>query len=113
MTAIEALAVARMSEWAHDRNACRQGCIAVYKAHGFVERRSRAADARLVRVINFERAFATLHDTYQTALLLAYRDGCRPHRLALLLHTNPAQAQTWLILARQALADALDRRHLL
>jgi DNA-directed RNA polymerase specialized sigma24 family protein len=112
VTAIEALAVARLCEWAHDRNACRQGRIAVYKARGFVDR-SREADARLVRAIVFERAFATLPDTHQTTLLLAYRDGCRPHRLAHLLHTNPSQAQLWLVLARKALADALDRRQLL
>lgn len=77
------------------------------------ERYTGETDARLVRVIDFEKAFARLSQEEQTPLAATYRDragqsatafavGCSLRKLAYLLPT-----------ARQHLADILDRLDLL
>jgi len=109
----QVLAILRLRQWAVDRNALKCGRTTRLTHAGWRERRQTEADARNVRVIDFEKAFATLDTAHQYALVLTYRDrqghaataaaiGCSIRTLAYML---PA--------ARRRLADALDRRDLL
>jgi DNA-directed RNA polymerase specialized sigma24 family protein len=107
----QVLAILRLRQWAVERNALKCGRTTRLTNAGWRERRETDADARNVRVIDFERALATLDTAHQHALVLTYRDrvghaatalGCSVRTLAYML---PA--------ARRRLADILDRRDLL
>ena len=74
---------------------------------------SQAADARNARVIDFERALATLDTAQQYApLVLTYRDGVG-HAAAAAIGCSIRKLAYMLSAARRRLADALDRRDLL
>jgi DNA-directed RNA polymerase specialized sigma24 family protein len=107
------MAILRLRQWAVERNALKCGRTTRLTSVGWRERRETDADARNVRVIDFEKALSTLDTTHQQALVLTYRDrqghaataaaiGCSIRTLAYML---PA--------ARRRLADVLDRRDLL
>ena len=108
----QVLAILRLRQWAIERTALKCGRTTRLTNAGWRERRETDADARNVRVIDFEKALATLDTAHQYALVLTYRDrqghaataaiGCSVRTLAYML---PA--------ARRRLADALDRRDLL
>ena len=52
----EVLAVCRLRQWPADRAAMRAGQVTNYHREGWRERRTRDGNARIVRVIDFERA---------------------------------------------------------
>ena len=112
MTALESLAVAALRRWSFDRAQLRHGTPQV-KRNGFTPRQSRQADARQVRIIDFERAFATLPPDQRTPLLLFYRDQLSPHHVADILGCSPQLAQFHAACALAHLTDSLDRLHLL
>jgi hypothetical protein len=104
----------RLRQWAVDHNGLNCGRTTHLTQAGWRERRQSEADARNVRAIDFEKAFATLDTARQHALVLTYREPrrtrcqrCR-HRLQsvrTLAYMLPA--------ARRRLADILDRLALL
>lgn len=113
MKAMEAMAVARLRQWSALRMLLHCGRAAQLRQSGWIERRARNFDARQVQVIDFEKAFATLPEAEQTLLLLVYRDRERIADTAAALGTSPRTALYHLPVARQHLAEALDRRDLL
>ena len=74
MQSDEALALARLRQWAHDRVNLAQPRTQRQKHNGWERRDERTFDARLVRVIDFGRALASLTPQEQIALVLRYRD---------------------------------------
>src|ERR1700749_2037773 len=56
----QVLAILRLRQWAVDRNALKCGRTTRMTHAGWRERRETDADARNVRVIDFEKALATL-----------------------------------------------------
>jgi DNA-directed RNA polymerase specialized sigma24 family protein len=80
---------------------------------GWRERRATEADARNVRVIDFEKALATLDPAHQYALILTYRDRAGHAATAAALGCSVRTLAYMLPAARRRLADALDRRDLL
>ncbi len=113
MTVNETLAVIRMRQWSGDKDRTRRGTATMLRASGWTPRDSRQADARIVRMIDFERALAVLPVHQQTPLLLAYRDGLNTAEVSRTLCQSVAAAASTLRAARRALASALDRRCLL
>lgn len=113
MTTTESLAVLRLRQWAYDRALARAGAAIDLRRQGWIERRSRQADARLVRVLDFERAFAHLPHSARALLLLIYRDEKSESTAADILGISTRTVYTQLPHARRLLADTLDRADLL
>jgi DNA-directed RNA polymerase specialized sigma24 family protein len=91
----------------------RAGEVVRLQASGWTPRDQRHCDARLVRVLSFEQAFASLEDREQSALLLAYRDGLSARAVSAILREPVSATQARTAQARLSLANALDRRDLL
>ena len=113
MTSFEALAVARMRQWCAERTASRHGRTTDYKFSGWRARNARMADARLVRILDFERALDGLNDTDQLLLLFKYRDQMPDKEIAAITGWSPRALSYKIPQARQRLADRLDRLDLL
>ena len=109
----QVLAIMRLRQWAVERTALKCGRTTRYTNAGWRERRETDADARNVRVIDFERALATLDTAHQYALVLTYRDRVGHAATAATLGCSIRTLQYMLPAARRRLADALDRRDLL
>ncbi len=97
----QVLAILRLRQWAVESKALKCG------------RRETDADARNVRVIDFEKALATLDTTHQLALLMTYRDRAGHAATAAALGCSIRTLAYMLPAARRRLADVLDRRDLL
>lgn len=114
MSALEALALARLRQWRASRLLLLNG-----RGHppisreGWKERRARDNDAHNTRAIDFEIAFDRLPAAYQILLVLVYADQEPISHAAEILKVSPRAALAALHPARAALADVLDRRHLL
>ncbi len=52
----QVLAIVRLRQWAFDRQALKTAKTTDYRRTGWKHRNSRTADARIVRVLTFERA---------------------------------------------------------
>ncbi len=109
----EVLAIVRIRQWAADRAALRSARTVEYQRTGWQARNTRTFDARIVRVIDFERALATLTLEEQTVLLLTYRDGERQAATAHVANCSIRKLAYTLPAARKHLAEVLDRLYLL
>ncbi len=109
----EVLAVCRLRQWAADRAAMRAGHVTNYHRHGWRERRARDTNARLIRVIDFERALSRLSEEHQAILLLTYREHQPSDKVSALTGISLRALSYKLPAARQALATILDRLDLL
>jgi DNA-directed RNA polymerase specialized sigma24 family protein len=109
----EVLAVCRLRQWAADRTAMRAARTTDYSRNGWRERRARDVDARLVRVIDFERALTRLPDEQQAILLLTYREHQPQSTIAQVTGCSVRALAYKLPAARQALARTLDLLNLL
>jgi len=109
----EALAVARLRQWASNRVANLQGKGRRPNAHGWQRRDERTYDAALVRVLDFEKALGRLDNCEQVALVLRYRDKEPAERIAMALRCSVRTVGNILPRARRKLADQLDRMNLL
>jgi DNA-directed RNA polymerase specialized sigma24 family protein len=109
----QVLAILRLRQWAVDRTALKCGRTTRLTHAGWRERRQSEADARNVRVIDFEKALATLDTAHQFALVLTYRDRAGHAATAAALGCSIRTLAYMLPAARRRLADALDRRDLL
>ena|ERR1022692_3383713 len=70
----EALALARLRQYFHDRTAMQVGRSIDYEGPGWRDRRSRSYDSKLVRTLDFERTLAQLSGAESVALVLRYRE---------------------------------------
>jgi DNA-directed RNA polymerase specialized sigma24 family protein len=113
MMADEVLAVCRLRQWAHDRAAMRSGQATDYSRQGWNERRTRESDARIFRVVDFERAQSHLTPEQQAILVLTYREHQSQDKVAVLAGVSVRALAYKLPAARQALASVLDRLDLL
>lgn len=84
-----------------------------YKRQGWQARNQRNADARIVRVVDFERAIGQLPEASQILLMLRHCDGYSPHDLAQMSGTSERNIEYSLSAAREALGLILDRMELL
>lgn len=109
----EVLAIVRLRQWSADRALLRAGRVVHHRHAGYRERRQRDADARNVRVADFELAFARLSQDEQTMLAALYRDRLDYSTAATLLQTSTRTLAYKLPAARQHLAQILDRLDLL
>ena len=113
MTSFEALAVARMRQWSRERAAARSGHTTDYTHVGWRQRQARMADARLVRIMDFERALDGLNETDQLLLLFKYRDQMPDGQIAEITGHSTRALCYKIPQARQRLAERLDRLDLL
>jgi DNA-directed RNA polymerase specialized sigma24 family protein len=113
LTPDENLAILRIRQWTADRAALHTAKVTQYERHGWRERRARDADARLVRVIDFERALGQLSDEHQCLLMLQYRERHSFETIARLTSMSVRAVCYKLPAARKALASTLDRLDLL
>ena len=113
LPADEALAIVRLRQWSEDRAQLRAGRAVHHRLAGYRERRQRDADARNVRVVDFERAFSHLSQDEQTLLAAVYLDRLDKVTAAMLLQIPPRTVALKLPAARQHLANILDRLDLL
>jgi hypothetical protein len=70
----QVLAIFHLRRWAVESKALKCGRTIRMTNAGWRGRRATEADARNVRVIDFEKALATLDPAHQYALILTYRD---------------------------------------
>lgn len=113
MTTHEAMAVLRLNQWTRYRELLRTGRGVNLQRSGWVERRTRQHDAKLVYVIDFERALGALDPRDQLILLLHYRERNTHHETAQIMACSDRWEHVNLSAARLNLADELDRRGLL
>lgn len=111
-TAIQSLAVASLRRWFYDRAKLHQGEASQAQHNGYTPRQSRQADARQVRCIDFERAFAILTPDDRIPLLLVYRDQLPLKHVADILGCSPRLALYHADSGLAKLTDVLDRLHL-
>lgn len=109
----EVLAIGRLKQWAYDRTALKSARTTEYERTGWKTRNNRHADARIVRVMDFERALATLPAQEQLALILTYRDKQRQDSTAAAMDCSVRKLSYLLPQARQHLVSILDRMELL
>ena len=110
---IDLLAILALRRWADDRAVLRSARTTNYKTTGWQQRSNRNADARIVRVVDFELALGMLNPSQQEILTLVYRHGHNIAEAAALMRANPDTIGYHLARARHALALTLDRRGLL
>jgi DNA-directed RNA polymerase specialized sigma24 family protein len=113
MSPDEALAVARLRQWCHDRLSLASAHSCDYQRQGWQNRNERTFDARLVRVIDFGRALGKLDGEEQTALVLTYRDRQPSQQIAQALQCSLRKLSYLIPSARRHLAAELDRLNLL
>ena len=113
ITPNEVLAICRLRQWSADRVSLRGGKTTDYQRQGYTPRNNRAADAKLVRVIDFERALARLSDQEQALLILTYAEKQTRQDTARALHCSTRCADYNLVTARRRFAAILDRLDLL
>ena len=108
----EAIALSRLRQWRYERCAIYTGKSVQYHRQGWQRRDNRQADARIVRVIDFDRAFATLHPVDQAALIL-FAEGHTRRHAAHILACAERTAATHRRKALAALAAVLEKLDLL
>jgi len=113
MSPNEVLAVIRIRQWAADRAALRGARTIDYERQGWKARDARKCDARLVRVIDFEKALSMLTEEEQGALMVYYRERQTAADTAQALHCSERKVSYLIPAARKHLAEALDRLDLL
>ena len=112
----EVLAISALRRWRWERMQTRSGKIARHlRSPGRPDKRQQTAryDGALTRVIDFERALATLDTQDQMMLIRCDADGDTHGVVAEQLSMSVRTLQTKLPQARRKLAEALDRRSLL
>ncbi len=109
----EALAVARLRQWAALRVSCHYGKATNYERQGWRTRNSTRYDAALVTVIDFERALNALPDDEKLALVLRYRDRADDRDVARMLGCSTRKLGYLIPNARRMLAARLDKLNLL
>lgn len=113
LTVNETLTIVRMRQWMYDRAALRAGRTVNLLREGFTPRDQRHADARSVRVLDFERAFGLLPPRARALLVLRFVERTERKSLAEMFDTCERTNQTHTKEALSMLADILDRRGLL
>jgi DNA-directed RNA polymerase specialized sigma24 family protein len=113
LPADNALAIIRIKQWQQDRAALATSRTTDYTRTGWKQRNHRTADARIVRVLDFERAFAMLEEEHQLALALIYRDNQPQDKAADAIGCSQRKLCYLLPEARQNLANILNRLDLL
>lgn len=109
MTTIEALALSRLRQWAHDRTAENQSKVRNPNAHGWCRRDERQFDARRVRVMDTERILETLTPEQQAMLIYRYVYKSPDLITAQALGCSVRKLGYAIPEARHKLATAMDR----
>jgi len=109
----EALAIVRLRQWMRDRTSARYGTTATYRNAGWRERRTGQFDARIVRMIDFQRAIDTLPDAEKLCLILCYGWGETRDETARLIDRSTRGVHDIIPRARHHLAQELERRNLI
>jgi DNA-directed RNA polymerase specialized sigma24 family protein len=109
----QALAVARLKQWATLRMATRHGKTTNYARSGWAQRNAASFDARQVKVIDFERALSQLSNEEQIALVHCYRDHEGYPEIAAAANCSVRKLSYLIPSARVKLTAILDRLDLL
>jgi len=109
----EVLAITRLRQWSVDRLALRASRTTDYQRQGYRPRDARTFDARLVRVLDFERALAQLTQDEQALLVLIYRERQNFEVVSKVLSCSVRKLSYTLPPARKHLARILDRMDIL
>jgi DNA-directed RNA polymerase specialized sigma24 family protein len=109
----QALAVARLKQWAVLRMATRHGKTTNYARSAWAQRNAANFDARQVKVLDFERALSELTNEEQIALVHYYRDREGYIDIAAAAQCSVRKLSYLIPSARVKLTAALDRLDLL
>ena len=109
----QALCVLRIRQWCNDRALLASGRTTDYQRQGWRARRAAENDARLVRVIDFEKALCCITEEEQLVLIATYRNCDTAQQAAVACHCSERKIAYLLPQARRHLADVLDRLDLL
>ncbi len=111
LTPDDVLAITRVRQWAANRAVVRSGKTAHYDRPpgrpGNGQKNN--ADARIIQVIDFERALGSLDPEDQAVLMLVYRDREGYPSAARAMQCSTRKVAYLLPNARRRLAAALDR----
>ena len=107
------LTIIRIKQWQQERAARATACTTDCTRTGWKQRNHRTADARIVRVLDFERAFSILDEEHQLAPALIYRENQPQDKAADAIGCSPRKLCYLLPEARQNLANILNRLDLL
>lgn len=113
MQPLEALALARLRQWRSDRTQANSCKVTAWKRQGWQDRRANIYDARIVRMIDFERALGTLPAEQQALLILHYADRETVAQTAIAIGCSERKVAYMLPEARRALTHILQVRDLL
>lgn len=113
MTPLEVLAVVRLRQWFVERAELRNGKTTSYKRVGWAQRRSSRFDAKIVRCIDFERAYGHLCPSDQALLELVYAEDWPNDQVAKILCISERSIYNYLPHARALLAHVLDKAGLI
>ncbi len=109
MSIVEVKVIAAIRRWCYDRHKLASGKGNQYKHRGFQRRDERTFDARIVRVLDFERAFTKMPAGAQVLILLVHRDGLTPEEAASIIGVSVPTIRKCLMDTRQALAVLLEQ----
>jgi DNA-directed RNA polymerase specialized sigma24 family protein len=114
LTPDDVLVMTRIRQWAQNRSIVRSGKTSSFEFDGgWGQRKLTTADARLVQVIDFERALGSLSEEDQAVLMLIYRDREGYASAARAMRCSERKVAYLLPAARRRLASVLDRMGLL
>lgn len=107
---LEALALAHLRQWGHDRMRTRHGRTSHnYQRPGCSVRSTNNQDAAIVRCIDFERALSVLDPDEQVIIVWATRDRWPQPEIARAVGCSTRTVHTRLQSARAKLAAELDK----
>jgi DNA-directed RNA polymerase specialized sigma24 family protein len=113
VTILEVKAITRIRLWQHDRNLLRRGTAVDYRRQGWQKRGTALYDARLVRVVDFERVLESLAPEDQQLIILAHCEQRTARETAAIVGAEESTARRRTDRALARLAIALDRAGLL
>jgi len=109
----EVIAAMRLRQWVYEKARTKNGRTTHISPRGWQERRQREFDARIVYVLDIERAMAQLDPTEQTLIIARYRDRFTEPEIACAAGCSTRTVSRALPAAMKHFATILDRLDLL
>jgi DNA-directed RNA polymerase specialized sigma24 family protein len=109
----EVIAAMRIRQWVYEKARIKNGRTTHISPRGWQARRQREFDARIVYVLDIERAMGMLNPTEQTLIIARYRDRLTEAEMAVTAGCSTRKITYALPAAMRHFAQILDRLDLL